>query len=164
MMNLIRWQPLPELDTFSDSMNRMFDDPLFRLAPGQVAGAWLPAVDIEEEGDRVVLRAEIPGVSRDGIDVSVENGTLTLRGEKKQERPIDAENAYRLERFYGSFSRSFVLPTRINAEQIKATYRDGVLEVVLPKAEEARPRKIKVQDAAPEAVTPAEPKKGRAAS
>jgi len=163
MMNLIRWEPFREFATLSDRMNRMFNDPLLRLAPGDTAAGWLPAVDLEEEGDRVVLRAEIPGVNRDDIDVSVENGTLTLRGEKKQERVVDAENAYRLERFYGTFSRSFVLPTRINADQIKATYRDGVLEVVLPKADEARPKKIKVQDAAGVAVTPADPKKGRAA-
>jgi len=128
-------------------MNSVLNDSLFRLAPTETVGSWLPPVDIEEESDRVVLRAEIPGVSRDDIDVSVENGTLTLRGEKKQERKIEAENAYRLERFYGSFSRSFVLPTRINAERIKATYKDGVLEVVLPKAEEAKPKKIKVQGA-----------------
>ncbi|OLD64610.1 MAG: molecular chaperone [Acidobacteria bacterium 13_1_40CM_2_68_5] len=144
-MNLMRWEPFRDFATLSDSMNRVLNDPLFRLAPTETVGSWLPPVDIEEEGDRVVLRAEIPGVSRDDIDVSVENGTLTLRGEKKQERKIEAENADRLERFYGSFSRSFVLPTRINAERIKATYKDGVLEVVLPKAEEARPKKIKVQ-------------------
>ena len=163
-MNLIRWEPFGEFATLSDRMNRMFNDPLFRLAPTETVGGWLPPVDIEEEGDRLVLRAEIPGLSRDDIDVSVENGTLTLRGEKKRERKVDAENAYRLERFYGSFSRSFVLPTRINAEQIKATYRDGVLEVVLPKAEEGRPKKIKVQGAAEAAVTSTEPKKVRAAS
>ncbi len=163
-MSLIRWEPLREFATLSDRMNRMFKDPTFRLGPVETNGGWLPAVDIEEEGDRVVLRAEIPGVGRDDIDVSVENGTLTLRGEKKQEREVDTENAYRLERFYGSFSRSFVLPTRINAEQIKATYRDGVLEVVLPKAEEARPKRIKVQDASPESTAPADPKKEHAAS
>ncbi|PYT14358.1 MAG: molecular chaperone [Acidobacteria bacterium] len=146
-MNLIRLEPFRDFATLSDSMNSVLNDSLFRLAPTETVGSWLPPVDIEEESDRVVLRAEIPGVSRDDIDVSVENGTLTLRGEKKQERKIEAENAYRLERFYGSFSRSFVLPTRINAERIKATYKDGVLEVVLPKAEEAKPKKIKVQGA-----------------
>src|SRR3989442_14109489 len=100
-MNLMRWEPFRDFATLSDSMNRVLNDPLFRLAPTETVGSWLPPVDIEEEGDRVVLRAEIPGVSRDDIDVSVENGTLTLRGEKKQERKIEAENAHRLERFYG---------------------------------------------------------------
>src|SRR3989442_1023352 len=163
-MNLMRWEPFRDFATLSDSMNRVLNDPLFRLAPTETVGSWLPPVDIEEEGDRVVLRAEIPGVSRDDIDVSVENGTLTLRGEKKQERKIEAENAHRLERFYGSFSRSFVLPTRINAERIKATYKDGVLEVVLPKAEEARPKKIKVQGAAEGPAVSNEARKVRSAS
>jgi len=164
MMNLTRWEPFRDLATLSERMNHLFSDPLIRLAPTEAVGGWLPPVDIMEEGDRVVLRAEIPGVSRDDIDVSVENGTLTLRGEKKQEQQVDTENAYRLERFYGSFSRSFVLPTRIDAEHIKATYRDGVLEAVLPKAEEARPKKIKVQAAVEEAGTPPQAKQIRAAS
>src|SRR5947209_4782751 len=163
-MNLIHWQPLREYSNLSERVNRMLGDPFFRFEPLESAAGWIPPVDIEEEGDRVVVRAEIPGVSRDDIDVSVENGTLTLRGEKKQEREVNAENAYRLERFYGSFSRSFVLPTQINAEQIKATYKDGVLEVVLPKAEEARPKRIKVQGAAEGRAVSNEARKVRSAS
>lgn len=144
-MTLTRWEPFRDLLTLSDRMNRMFNDPTFRLmTPAEPVSGWFPPVDIHEESDRIVLRAEIPGVHSDDIDVSVENNTLTLRGEKKQETEVDNDNAYRLERFYGSFSRSFVLSTKINPEQIKATFRDGVLEVVVPKAEEVRPKKIKV--------------------
>ena len=110
-MNLIRWDPFQDLLTLHDRMNRVFNDPFARLAtPAEAVSGWLPPVDIHEEPDRIVLRAEVPGISRDDIDVSVENGTLTLRGEKKQEREVNSENAYRQERFYGSFARSFVLP------------------------------------------------------
>ncbi len=141
---LTRFDAFRDLLSMQDHVNRMFGDSLSRFTGGEAVGTWYPPVDISEEVDRVVLRAEIPGVSRDDIDINVENGTITLRGEKKHEKQIDRENAYRVERFYGTFSRSFVLPTTINAEAIKATYKDGVLEVILPKAEEARPRKIQV--------------------
>lgn len=144
-MTLTRWEPFRDLLTLSDRMNRMFNDPAFRvMTPAEPVSGWFPPVDIHEESDRIVLRAEIPGVRADDIDVSVENNTITLRGEKKQEEEVDTDNAYRLERYYGSFSRSFVLSTKINPEQIKATCKDGVLEVVVPKAEEVKPKKIKI--------------------
>jgi HSP20 family protein len=142
LMNLTRWDPFRDLVALQDRVNRAFLDPLTRA--GDLAGGWFPPVDIHEENDRVVLRAEVPGVNRDDIEVHVENGTITLRGEKKQEKEVDGDGAVRVERYYGSFSRSFVLPTTIDPEKIKATCKDGVLEVVLPKAEEARPKRIKV--------------------
>ncbi len=141
---LTRWDPFRDILTLQDRVNRFFGDSFTRLPAAEAAGAWFPPVDILEEGDQLVLRAELPGVNKDDIDIRVENGTVTLRGEKKLEKEVDSESAYRLERFYGSFARSFVLPTSIDADKIKATYKDGVLEVVLPKAEEARPRKVKV--------------------
>ncbi len=113
-MNLARWEPFQDLLTLQDRMN-----------------------GIHEEPERIVLRAELPGVGRDDIDVSVEKGTLTLCGEKKFEKEVDAESAYRQERFYGSFTRSFVLPTAIDPDRIQAGYKDGVLEVVLPKVRTA---------------------------
>lgn len=145
LMTLTRWEPFRDLLTLSDRMNRMLGDPSFRvLSPAEPVSGWFPPVDIHEEPDRIVLRAEIPGVRSDDIDVSVEDNTITLRGEKKQENVVDSENAYRLERYYGTFSRSFVLSTKIDPEQIKATCKDGVLEVVVPKAEEVKPKKIKI--------------------
>jgi HSP20 family protein len=141
---LAKWDPFRDLLTLQDRLSRGLFEPLGRLSAGELTGTWFPPVDIYEEADRVVLRAEIPGVSKDDIDLHVENGTITVRGEKKQEKAAEGDGVYRVERFYGSFSRSFVLPTSIDAEKIKATYRDGVLEVVMPKAEEARPKKIKV--------------------
>lgn len=144
-MTQVRWEPLTDFLTLSDRMNQMFCDPSLRiLTPAETVSGWLPPVDIHEEADRIVLRAEIPGVRSDDIDVSVEDNTITLRGEKKQEKVVERENASRLERFYGTFSRSFVLPSKINPEMIKATCKDGVLEVVVPKAEEVKPKKIKI--------------------
>jgi HSP20 family protein len=144
-MNLTRWDPFRDLLTLQDRMNRMLNDPFARLtSPAEAVSGWMPPVDIHEEPDRIVLRAEMPGISRDDIELSVENGTLTLRGEKRHENEVGSDNAYRQERFYGSFARSFVLPAAIDPDHIKATYRDGVLEVVVPKAEEAKPKKIKV--------------------
>ena len=140
---LARWDPFRDLATLHDRVNRIFSESPFGLAAAEGFGAWLPPVDIHEDGDKVILRAEIPGVSKDDIDVKVENGTITLRGEKKQETVSD-DTAYRVERFYGTFSRSFVLPTSIDSAHVKATYKDGVLEVVLPKQETAKPRKINV--------------------
>src|SRR5262245_52710027 len=144
-MNLTRWEPFRDLLSLQDRMSRVFDDPFARFTtPMEAARGWFPPVDIHEETDMIVLRAEIPGIGRDDIDLSVENGTLTLRGEKKFEKQVDSDNAIRQERFYGSFVRSFVLPSLIDSNRIQASYRDGVLEVVLLKAEEAKPKKIKI--------------------
>ena len=125
---------------------------------------WDPFRDFVTLQDRIILRAELPGINRDDIDVSIENGTLTLRREKKQEEAVESENAYRLERFYGSFARSFVLPAAIDPDHIKASYKDGVLEVVVPKAEEAKPKKIKVLSEGDGAETRTEARTARAAS
>lgn len=144
-MTQLRWEPFNEFVSLSDRMNRMFHGPSMRIfTPVESVSGWLPPVDIHEETDRFVVQAEVPGVRSEDIDVSVENNTITLRGEKKQEKAVDGENASRLERFYGTFTRSFVLSTRINPEQIKATFKDGVLEVIVPKAEEVKPKKIKI--------------------
>src|SRR5262245_22100037 len=138
----------------SDSLGAVQDEPPFQRpvrpfhdldGDGQgLASTHGHPMDIHEENDTIVLRAEIPGIKREDIELSVENGILTLRGEKKQEKQVESENAFRQERFYGSFVRSFVLPSLIDSDRIQATYRDGVLEVVVPKAEEAKPKKIKI--------------------
>jgi HSP20 family protein len=144
LTSLTRWDPVRDLLALNDRVTRLLGDSPARFPVVDSTGGWFPPVDIVEEGDQIVLRAEIPGVAKDEIEVQVENGTITLRGEKKQEKQVETENAYRVERYYGGFTRSFVLPTSIDSDRIKATYKDGVLEVVLPKAEEAKPRKIKV--------------------
>jgi len=144
MINIARWEPYRDMMSLQNRLNRLLGEGFTPFSSAEAVGAWLPPVDIVEEGDRLVFRAEIPGVRKDDIDIKVENGTLVLRGEKKQEEEFDTESAHRVERYYGSFSRSFVLPTSIDADKIQARYKDGVLEVVLPKAEEAKPRKIKI--------------------
>src|SRR5262245_47170611 len=143
MLSITRWDPFRDL-SIEGRLGRFFGEAGLPFASAEGVGSWLPPVDIVEEADRLVFRAEIPGVAKDDIDVKVENGTLILKGEKKQEKVSDTETSHRVERFYGVFSRSFALPTSIDTEKIQARYKDGVLELVLPKAEEARPRKISI--------------------
>ena len=138
-MTLVRWDPFKEMM----NMQRRFGG---GLDQGESAyGAWAPAVDIFERGDDLVIRTEIPGVHKNDIEVDVENNTLTIRGERKRETEIDEKNAYRLERVYGNFARSFSLPRTVDSSRISANYKNGVLELTLPKAEEAKPKRIEVK-------------------
>lgn len=145
-MNVVRWDPFRDLVTLSDRLNRALSDST-GTSSSTSYGAWSPPVDIFERADGLVIRAEIPGVSKDDIDVRIENNVLTLHGERRREEGFDETAAHRLERVYGSFTRSFSLPTTVDAAKISASYRDGVLEIVLPKAEEAKPKRIQVQSA-----------------
>ncbi len=145
-MTLVRWDPFRELTTISDRLNRMLGDEL-RGSQDDAFGAWVPAVDVFEKGETLVIRAELPGVRREEIDVRIENGTLMLRGERRREEEIREGAAYRLERIYGRFSRSFALPTTVDASKISATFKDGVLEIAVPKAEEAKPKKVHIDAA-----------------
>ncbi len=136
-------------------MDRMFDDfrHLFRWPrlwgtgrwPGVELGLRVPVMDVFEKEDEVVVKAEIPGMSKDDIEVNLTDSTLTLKGEKKREEEVKDEDYYRCERSYGSFSRTIELPAAVKTEQAKATFKDGVLEVRLPKTDEAKRRLIKVQ-------------------
>ena len=146
MLSISRWEPYRDVIALQNRLNRIFADTHTTTQEADGFGAWLPPVDIVEEGDRLVFRAELPGVAREDIDVKVENGTLTLRGEKRQEKETGGESAYRIERLYGAFHRSFTLPTSVDTEKIQARYKDGVLELVLPKAAEARPRRIAISE------------------
>jgi HSP20 family protein len=108
-------------------------------------GSWVPAVDILERGNDLLIRAEIPGVDKDDIDINVENNTLSIRGERKREEEHDEDRQYKVERVFGSFVRSFRLPRTVDSSRISANYKDGVLELRLPKAEEAKPRRIEIK-------------------
>jgi HSP20 family protein len=110
-------------------------------------GAWVPPVDIFERQDQLVIRAEVPGLNREDMDVRIENGVLTLRGERKREAEFNENNAFRMERTYGAFTRSFTLPTTVDASMVSAAYKDGVLEVSVPKAETAKPKKVEIRAA-----------------
>lgn len=145
MTTITRWEPFRNLTSFQDQMNRLFEDAFFRGRTGDSAlTTWAPAVDIYETGDELVVKADLPDVSEKDLDVRVENNTLTLRGERKFEREVSEDNYLRVERTYGSFTRSFSLPSTVNTEAIKAEYRNGVLTVRMPKREESKPKQIKV--------------------
>jgi len=146
-MAIVRFDPLRELSHMQDRINRIFGDAYRRTDEDVLKGGdWTPPVDIFENKDHeIVLRAELPGLKREDIDIRVENNTLTLRGERKQENEVNQENYHRVERSYGNFSRSFSLPATVNTEKVSATFADGVLSITLPTREEAKPRQIQVQ-------------------
>lgn len=148
MTQMTRWNPLREMETIHHQMNRLFEPFFVRggLDEGTdlAAGAWVPPVDIEETSDRLVVRAEIPGMSPDEIDVRVENGVLTIRGERRFESERRDRNFHRVERSYGTFSRSFTLPTTVDTENVSARYEQGILELEMPRREEAKPRRIPI--------------------
>lgn len=147
-MALIRWDPFREMSSLQERMNRLMSD--FRTRTPwteeeMAQGAWVPAVDIYETKDSIVLNVELPGVTKEEISLEVKDNTLTLRGEKKMEKDVKEESYHRMERTYGSFMRAFTLPSTVQQEKVKARFRDGILEVSIPKAEEAKPKQIKVE-------------------
>lgn len=146
-MALMRWDPFKELLTLQERMNRLFDEvlPKAREEEGLARGVWSPAVDIYETEDSIVLKAELPGINKDDVSVEIKDNVLVLKGEKRFEKDVKEENYHRMERAYGAFQRSFTLPNIVDKDKIKAKYKDGILEVVLPKAEEAKPKQIKVE-------------------
>ena len=147
-MVLAKWDPLKDFKSLQKRIDSIFEDtfmgvgeknePLF-LTP------WIPAVDIYETKDEIVLKAEIPGIEKDKLNVDVKNGTLTIKGERNLEKEVKNEDYYRIERSYGSFTRAFSLPSGVDQSKVKASYKDGILEVKLPKVEEAKPKQIKVE-------------------
>lgn len=147
-MALIRWDPFREMSALQERMNRLFSD-VRAQAPVRgeeiVQGAWVPAVDIFETNEAIVLKAELPGITAQDISVEVKDNTLTLKGEKKFEKEVKEENYHRVERSYGSFQRAFTLPGTIHQEKVKAKFKDGILEITLPKVEEAKPKQVKVE-------------------
>ena len=128
---------------FSREVDRLLSD-IFNRNVVRFAEEWIPMVDVTETKDEIVVRAEVPGMSREDITVTLQDNVLTLRGEKKQEKTEKEAAFHRLERSYGSFVRSFTLPTLVQADKVKAAYKDGVLTITLPKAEEVKPKEITV--------------------
>ena len=146
-MSLIRWRPTRDLLSIRDEVNRLFDN-FFTGLPerrrGLLEGEWAPSVDIAETDNEVVVTAELPGVEQDNVDITITDDVLTLKGEKKEEKEVKEKNYHRIERSYGSFQRSISLPAGVQADKAKATYKDGVLHITVPKAEEAKPKQIKI--------------------
>ena len=150
-MAIVRWDPFREFAQLQDRINRVFTDAYGRSGDEALmsSGAWVPPVDIYENGNHeLVLKAELPDMSREDIDITVDNGTLTIKGEKKLSSDVKEEQFHRIERRYGTFSRSFSLPQTVDTGKVGAEYRNGVLTVRLPLREEAKPRQIKVDVAA----------------
>lgn len=142
MAMMTRWEPFRDLARLQDEVNRIFDDRAYRS--GESVG-WTPACDIYEDEDSVTLRFELAGVDPKDVDVRFENGVLTVRGERKLEAEDKRENYHRVERSYGTFTRSFSLPGTLDPERIKAESKHGVLAITLPKRAEAKPRAIQVK-------------------
>ncbi len=150
-MAIVRWtDPFKEFAQMQDRLNRAFSDAYGRGDEGLLSsGAWLPPVDIYQNGEHeLVLKAELPDMAREDIDVNIANGTLTIKGEKKLSNEVKEEQFHRVERRYGTFSRSFSLPPTVDAGRVNAEYKNGVLTVKLPMREESKPRQIKVDVAA----------------
>jgi len=141
---LMRWNPFSEIRRLQDEMNRLFDTSFGEQEMGAVG--WIPPVDIEETADGLRVTAEVPGMRKEDIHVEFENGLLTIRGERTRETKTEEKNFHRVERSYGTFVRTFRLPASVDAEQIKASYADGVLSLEMPKSEAARARRIEIAE------------------
>jgi HSP20 family protein len=145
-MNLIHWDPYREFRTVQDRMSRILGTTPARGDRDEELslGTWMPPVDIVEETDQIVLTAELPGFKESDVEIQLEGGVLTLRGERKLEERKEGKNYHRVERSYGQFVRSFTLPNNVDRDNIRASFADGLLHIELPKREEARPRQIKI--------------------
>ncbi len=141
-MNLVTWDPYREFN----SLNRILGSAVPRREREEELslGAWIPPVDIVEEKDRILMTAELPGFQEKDIEIQMEGGVLTLRGERKSEKEEEGRTFHRKERAYGQFVRSFTLPNNVDRERIKASFANGLLQIEMPKREEARPRQIKI--------------------
>lgn len=144
-MNMVKYDPFRELRTLQDEMTRLFTGVSGQSGrEDMLNGAWIPKVDIFENKEHLVLEAELPGMTSDDFELSFENSVLTLKGERKFEKKTDSDNYHRVERSYGSFTRSFTLPQTVTAEGARAEFESGILHVMLPKREDVKARKIEV--------------------
>jgi HSP20 family protein len=141
MATIVRWDPFRDITSLRDEMNRLFSRSLGEPAGGQM---WSPAVDVVEQPDAIVVKAELPGLRPEDIDIEIDDNVLTIRGERRFEDKVEDGRYYRLERSYGRFQRSLGLPQGVKADDISAGFDQGVLEVRVPKADEVKPRKIAV--------------------
>ena len=145
-MAIIRWDPFKDMVTLKERMNRLFEEAF--AGQGErgemVSASWYPTVDIHEKDKELILTAELPGVEEKDIDIEVEGNTLTIKGKREMEKETKEEDYHRIERSYGSFYRSFALPSYVMADKIKAEHTDGLLKITMPKKAELKPKKVKV--------------------
>jgi len=145
-MAIVKYNPFRELRTMQDQMNRMLDMAWNREFGEELKeGVWQPPVDIYEDEQSVVIKAEVPDVDQKDIEVRIENNTLTLKGERKHSSEIKKENYYRVERYFGQFQRSFSLPQSIDQDKVQATCDKGILTITLPKLDEVKPKQISIE-------------------
>lgn len=144
-MALTVWSPFQELNRLQREVNRLFEASLPREEEAGEFSRWYPAVDVFEDAERFIVRAELPGMKSSDVNVSIENSTLTISGERKLESEEKKDNYLRIERRYGSFRRSFQLPNTVDAAKISAEMKDGMLTVTLPKRIEVQPKQIKIE-------------------
>ena len=144
MRTLSRWEPFRGVGSLQEQINRIFDEVVGHTTDESALSTWVPAVDIYETEHELVVKADLPDVDLKDLDIRVENNLLTIHGERKFEKKVSEENYLRVERSYGTFSRSFSLSNTVNPEAIKADYQNGVLTLSIPKREEAKPKQIKV--------------------
>ena len=152
-MNIVKWQrptltnwpSFGRLSDLRDEIDRLFESPLSELTrTSQLLSGWTPALDVYEDKDNFVVKAELPGMKKEDIEVSLHDGSLSISGERKAETKHEDAEVYRAERFFGRFQRTVTLPTAVAADKVKAAYKDGVLTITLPKTEEAKPKQIDV--------------------
>jgi HSP20 family protein len=152
-MAIVRWDPTRELDSLQGEMNRLFDG-FFGTGTGSRNGAslrrWIPAMDLVEAGDELVLRADLPGVSEDDVTIEIKDNVLTVSGERRSEHEEEGESFYRAERAFGAFSRSLTLPDGVEPDSVAAKFADGVLEVRVPKPAERKPHRVEIGGSAVE--------------
>ena len=151
-MSIVKWSPYRELETMRRNMDKLFGE-LFETTPRRHWPLWhrlkpeifVPNVDMYDRKNEIVVKAELPGMTKDHIDLTINDGSLTLKGEVKKEEEVKEEDYYSRERSYGSFTRIIVLPAEVDKAKAKATFKNGILEITLPKKEEAKPKEIKVE-------------------
>ena len=147
-MTIVRWwDPMRDISAIQEKMNQLFEDTMSRSRGREErlgAGMWTPSVDIYETNEVVVVKAELPGLTKDQVDIEVKDGFLVLKGERKIEKDVKEENYHRIERAYGTFQRTFSLPASVDQEKISASLKEGILELILPKKEQAKKRQINV--------------------
>lgn len=146
-MNLVKWNPWREMSALQNRMNHLFNEPFFRSDREDdelSMGAWYPAVDMFENEDKLVIKAELPGMDKKDFSVDVKDHVLTLSGERNYDNEVKEENYYRRERGYGKFKRAFTLPADVDSDKIKADFKDGVLKVEIPKPEAQKAKQITI--------------------
>ncbi len=143
-MAIVRWSPMRDISAMQDEVNRMFDN-FWGEFKGQDGAMLAPAVDVTEKADNFIVSAELPGLTKDDINLTLQNNVLTMSGSKKRETESKSDRYHRLERSFGSFCRTINLPTSVDASKIDADFKNGILTLELPKVEEARPKEIAIQ-------------------